>query len=355
MGNTLSVTFQEGQFVKDLCNRQIGVIFATNIVVLLVTAAIFRAAERQNEIDDYNAAKVDYEQYMSAVMKLNITGVDTAAFDKVHQYAVDNIQPSDPENWEYWRAAYFTLTISSTIGYGNFAPQTQLGRGMVLLLIPTMIPPMAAMFGALGNAIANKSRAVLNKLTEAHCSHFQQAMAALISAWIMGTLMVLIISLLTWLCQHNPGNIGDGVDEMLSYVDCMYWCTITFTTIGLGDFTPNTRDFVGFLSFYVLVTIGLALIANIFSSMVDFTNAWMGTGDYADEGEAADPKAVDEGCADAGSKTEGQTAKVHPVREADAPPKKSAVSDVSTQQTAVQQNDCTTEVEELSPSAKSYT
>ena len=53
MGNTLSVTFQEGQFVKDLCNRQIGVIFATNIVVLLVTAAIFRAAERQNEVCMY--------------------------------------------------------------------------------------------------------------------------------------------------------------------------------------------------------------------------------------------------------------------------------------------------------------
>lgn len=348
MGNTLTVAFEEGKFVKELCNRQIALILLTNVVVLLFTAGIFHVAERPNEIDEYNAAKADYEQYMNALLRLNITGVNTTAFDEVHRYAVDNIQPTDPENWEYWRAAYFTLTISSTIGYGNFAPQTQLGRGMIFLLIPLMIPPMGAMFGAVGNAIANKSRAVLNKLTEAHCNKFQQAMAAVMSAWTIGVVVVQFLSLLTWLFQDDPGNIGDGVDDTLTYVDCMYWCAITFTTIGLGDFTPNIRDFVGFFYFYVVVVIGLALVANIFSSMVDFANALMGTGDYADEGQAeAEAGAVDGGSTGAMSKAQGQTAKVHPVHEGATAPEESAVSDFSSQQVQAQQSDGTVEVDEL--------
>lgn len=52
--------------------------------------------------------------------------------------------------------------------------------------------------------------------------------------------------------------------EKLSWLDAIYFCTITLTTIGYGDIVPHTDLGKVFTIFYVLVGIGIiATFANL--------------------------------------------------------------------------------------------
>ena len=47
--------------------------------------------------------------------------------------------------------------------------------------------------------------------------------------------------------------------EGWSWIDCIYFCVITLTTIGFGDFAPQTDAGKVFTIFYILFGLGLIL------------------------------------------------------------------------------------------------
>jgi voltage-gated potassium channel len=60
------------------------------------------------------------------------------------------------------------------------------------------------------------------------------------------------------------GTVFYHLIEKFSWVDAVYFCTISLTTIGYGDIVPKTNGGKLFTSAYVLVGIGIiATFANI--------------------------------------------------------------------------------------------
>jgi voltage-gated potassium channel len=60
------------------------------------------------------------------------------------------------------------------------------------------------------------------------------------------------------------GSVYYHIAEHLSWVDSLYFCTITLTTIGYGDIVPHTDASKLFTVFYVFVGIGImATFANL--------------------------------------------------------------------------------------------
>lgn len=52
--------------------------------------------------------------------------------------------------------------------------------------------------------------------------------------------------------------------EGFSWLDAFYFCTITLTTVGYGDFSPHTYAGKLFTIFYILIGIGIiATFANL--------------------------------------------------------------------------------------------
>ena len=92
----------------------------------------------------------------------------------------------------------------------------------------------------------------------------------IISASVCGYFLLIEIS--TFLLQafeyHNP-NSFKGIDASSSasiFIDLVYFCSITFTSIGFGDITPNTHTtklitaFIGIAGqFYTVVLVGVLI------------------------------------------------------------------------------------------------
>ncbi|WP_142686819.1 potassium channel family protein [Chitinophaga polysaccharea] len=92
----------------------------------------------------------------------------------------------------------------------------------------------------------------------------------IISASICGYMLLIEISvfLLQYFQYRDPASFK-GVDitsPALTFIDLVYFCSITFTSIGFGDITPNTHvtklitAFVGIAGqFYTVVLVGILI------------------------------------------------------------------------------------------------
>jgi hypothetical protein len=100
----------------------------------------------------------------------------------------------------------------------------------------------------------------------------------IISAAVCGYLLLIEISvfLLQTLEYHNPASFK-GIDSSSAasiFIDMVYFCSITFTSIGFGDITPShhstklVTSFIGIAGqFYTVVLVGVLL--SKFSSKTD--------------------------------------------------------------------------------------
>ncbi|XP_041469428.1 potassium channel subfamily K member 4-like [Lytechinus variegatus] len=129
--------------------------------------------------------------------------------------------------WDIPTSFFFTSTIVTTIGYGNFAPKTDGGRIFCSFYAFIGIPLTGWFLLTIGDALQvywNKIRHQTHRLTvkiphelTRRCIHF-----------IIYSTFILIILLLF------PGFVL-MYTEGWSYQDAVYYCFITFSTIGFGD------------------------------------------------------------------------------------------------------------------------
>ncbi len=77
--------------------------------------------------------------------------------------------------------------------------------------------------------------------------------------------------------------------EGLSWLDSIYFCVITLTTVGYGDITPQTDAGKIFTIFYILF--GVAIIASSLSYLLRSSVMKRVTGRHADDDEEPTPHA----------------------------------------------------------------
>jgi len=77
--------------------------------------------------------------------------------------------------------------------------------------------------------------------------------------------------------------------EGLSWLDSIYFCVITLTTVGYGDITPQTSAGKIFTIFYILF--GVAIIASSLSYLLKSSIMKRVTGHHADDDNQPTPHA----------------------------------------------------------------
>jgi len=157
------------------------------------------------------------------------------------------------EHWTLTGATFFAMTLVTTIGYGSFAPSTDAGRAF------------SVAYSVVGIVVFGQCLAVI--ISTVWLPLFQAIDARLIclkklpqqglanrAAFAMVCIVVLMpfmtLSSLTFMHWQS-----------WSFWESMYFMWITFSTIGLGDVTPDTDSPFRVTVVILHATLGLSLVA----------------------------------------------------------------------------------------------
>ncbi|KAL4239048.1 hypothetical protein ACF0H5_003751 [Mactra antiquata] len=165
--------------------------------------------------------------------------------------------------WDFTGSFSFVVTVATTIGYGNMAPHTEIGKMICIGYALIGIPLTFLMLQGLGQHLTLLSNRV-NSLKL--CSKRPD-----LNKYLN---MVLIILIGVSLLFVGPTVLFMNV-EGWNMMDAIYYCFVTLSTIGFGDFIPALSEnrFSGRgeagtiyrIVAYVWILFGLAYVALIIS------------------------------------------------------------------------------------------
>ncbi|KAJ4921100.1 hypothetical protein JOQ06_021947 [Pogonophryne albipinna] len=228
------------------------------LTYLVVGAAVFETLESKQEkshkrkldarkhelMRKYNLSKGDFEELEHVVVQL-----------KPHKAGVQ---------WKFAGSFYFAITVITTIGYGHAAPSSDSGKVFCMFYALLGIPLTLVMFQSLGERINTFVRYLLHQAKK--CLGLRQTAVSMANMVTVG-----FFSCLSTLCV---GAVAFSHCEGWSFLHAFYFCFITLTTIGFGDYVALQRDdalqndprYVAFCFVYILT--GLTVIGAFLNLVV---------------------------------------------------------------------------------------
>ncbi|XP_029470574.1 potassium channel subfamily K member 15 [Rhinatrema bivittatum] len=225
---------------------------------LLVGAAVFDALESESE----SSRKEMLEQKRSDLKRqYRFSEEDYREIERV-------VLQSEPhragKQWKFAGSFYFAITVITTIGYGHAAPGTDAGKVFCMFYAVLGIPLTLVMFQSLGERMNTFVRFLLKKIKK--CCRLRKTDVSMENMVLVG-----FLSCIGTLC------IGAGAFsyfEGWTFFHSYYYCFITLTTIGFGDFVALQKNealqkkppYVAFSFMYILV--GLTVIGAFLNLVV---------------------------------------------------------------------------------------
>ncbi|XP_017362090.1 potassium channel subfamily K member 6 isoform X2 [Cebus imitator] len=158
---------------------------------------------------------------------------------------------SDPA-WDFASALFFASTLVTTVGYGYTTPLTDAGKAFsiafAILGVPTTMLLLTASAQRLSLLLTHAPLSWLSirwgwDPRRAACWH-----------------LVALLGVVVTICFLVPAVIFAHLEEAWSFLDAFYFCFISLSTIGLGDYVPGEAPGQPYRALYkVLVTVYLFL------------------------------------------------------------------------------------------------
>jgi len=299
---------------------QLSVIFT---LLLIFGGGVFYAIEHPNEMQRIDDARREYfaerQEIIDILYSTNTAGDLNATFvlyEMLRNHSIGFAEgPNDENQWLFSKAVIFSFTVITTIGYGTFAPSTVAGQMFLIVYALTGIPVAGLSLGFIAEralyVFTVVSQLGKDKALEAFKQfddddsgeldedEFKEAIKMLgfdltpvefrklwsevdkdgggsvdleefrgaiklmradvtEAAGQKNKVYITIIGILLW--------IAVGVitfrymEEGWAYSDAIYFVFVSLTTIGLGDFFPETDLGLAFLVVFAMVGLGLVAV-----------------------------------------------------------------------------------------------
>lgn len=241
-------------------NVRLFILSAFYILFLVIGASIFSAIEAPQEINiirnlrnlrsqflqEHTCVRdEDLENLIVAVINANNRGVS----------AVNNAT-MEP-NWSFGQSLFFSSTVITTIGYGHVTPLSEGGRVFCIVYALIGIPITLILLTAYVERLMIPTTLCLQFLNS-RLGHLYQAFhIRILHLCIVG---VLVLTLFFFI----PAGIFAYLEPDWDYLDSLYYCFISLTTIGLGDLIPGDSSHQDYRPLYKLCTTGFLLIGLTF-------------------------------------------------------------------------------------------
>lgn len=241
------------------------------LVYLLVGAAIFQAIELRNERKE--RAKFPFEDIKTKFLtKHNISESEMNEFLRKLKKAIElgfDLQTGKfPEEaqWHFMNAFVFAGNVVTTIGYGHLVPTSSLGRWFCIFYALVGIPLTGLTLRSVGNRISEEISSIIKGFERKVYNRESDKLE--IKTAIIAFILLLVIIIIPAFGFHEL--------EGWSYENSVYFCFVTLSTIGFGDFVTGNRTgliddkatnvVLEFLNLIYMV-VGLAVMSGVIVSI----------------------------------------------------------------------------------------
>ncbi|CAI5453569.1 unnamed protein product [Caenorhabditis angaria] len=277
------------------------------IIYLLFGASLFNWLEREHEVEQ----KIEFDEKMQNYRDKfcgdkNETSCDFDAFVEFISNGASTGLLSSRERFDYLGSLFFSATVISTIGFGTSTPHTSWGRLLTIiygvvgctccvlffnLFLERLVTGMSYILRYL------RERKIQNRLKEngtkpvtllINNEDFNESSSSCeghMDNWRPSVYKVFFILFSMCLCLINLSAAVYSIMEDWPYIDALYFCFISFATIGFGDYVSHQKDTSNyenpvayrFLNF-ILLTFGACFfycLSNVSSIVVRQLLNWM--------------------------------------------------------------------------------
>ncbi|XP_023727351.1 potassium channel subfamily K member 1 isoform X3 [Cryptotermes secundus] len=236
------------------------VLAAFYILFLVLGAAIFSAIEGPEEaqrvkqlrqlrrdflLDHKCVRDDDLEKLIEEVVKASNRGVSAAR------------NASGEPNWSFGQSLFFSSTVVTTIGYGHVTPLSKGGKIFCILYAMLGIPLTLVLLTALVERLMVPTTMLLQCLNSRLGHLYQPFNIRLLHLFLVGSLLVCLFFL-------TPAAIFATLEPEWDFLDSLYYCFISLTTIGLGDYIPGDSPNQPYRPVYKVATTGYLLVGLTF-------------------------------------------------------------------------------------------
>ncbi|KAK3749464.1 hypothetical protein QZH41_013430 [Actinostola sp. cb2023] len=215
-------------------NLRFVVLIIVYIFYLVIGAAIFSTIEGPYErrvVTDIRSKRdaflikypcvddLDLEEFIKVVVRARDQGISP-------------MRNATIPSWEFGSAFFFAGTVITTIGYGNIAPLSSGGKIFCIVYALFGIPMTAIMLTAIVERLLLIAEAI-QRLLSRSCA-VRGVPVGYLRMFHLSFLMVVILLVVMFV----PAIFFMELENW-SYFEAFYFCFISLTTIGLGDFVPG--------------------------------------------------------------------------------------------------------------------
>lgn len=249
----------------------LGIFF---LFYLALGASVFSAIESPIErtaMDDLIKKKADFLQKHSCITDMSLEDLIAEIVEANNRGVSVGHNNSVVPSWSFGQSFFFSSTVVTTIGYGHQSPLSPEGKVFCIIYALLGIP----MTMLLLTAVVERLMIPVNSLLEwlnAQLSHrWSQLTVRLVHLSLIKVTVVILLFLV-------PAAIFTGLEPHWNYLDSLYYCFISLTTIGLGDFIPGDTPgqtlrplYKACTTFYLLIGVtAMMLTLTVFYSIPEF-------------------------------------------------------------------------------------
>ncbi|XP_076855557.1 potassium channel subfamily K member 1a [Brachyhypopomus gauderio] len=229
------------------------------LIYLVLGAVIFSLVELPNEDllrQDLTTTKQQFLQDNQCLSEERLEAFLAKALE-ASNYGVSVLNESATNwNWDFTSSLFFASTVLSTTGYGHTVPLSDEGKAFCILYSVVGIPFTLLFFTAVVQRImvfsTRRPVAYVHRRWGLSRSMVAGVHACLLAAIALGCFFVI------------PATVFSVLEDDWNFLESFYFCFISLSTIGLGDYVPGEGHNQRFRQLYkvgITVYLILGLIA----------------------------------------------------------------------------------------------
>ncbi|XP_044761558.1 potassium channel subfamily K member 6-like isoform X1 [Coccinella septempunctata] len=263
MGNVESEATRSGNlFIFGFYKTSIYFSFYVMLYLVFLTsgAMIFSFLERPTEV----ALRLRVESVKQNFLRTYPSIPDQALEDLISEVVSASNRgvsatrnATGESNWSFGQSFFFTSTVVTTIGYGHVTPLSRAGKIFCIIYAMIGIPLTLVLLSALVARLLVPTIWLLQWLNSRLGHLYQPFNIRLLHLVIMVSFLVVAFLLI-------PAAIFARIEPEWDYMDSLYYCFISLTTIGLGDYIPGDSPHQPYRPLYKIATTGFLYLGITF-------------------------------------------------------------------------------------------